>query len=808
LTLRVVEYRDFNASPGRSNSRLSEDSRTSEAVREIILAVRKDGDRALASYTAEFDGIEFGPNELVVPSALIHQAWSDADPEFKEAVLLAAENIKRFQERQLPQDWEWGDGESFRTGQRYVAVERAGLYVPGGRAAYPSSLLMTAVTAAVAGVRDVVVCSPPGETGFPAQELLAAAGLLRDRFDSFRLIRIGGAQAVAAMAYGTDTVPQVDVIAGPGNRYVVAAKAMVVADVGIDLLPGPSEVIVVADAGTDLRLVALDLLAQAEHDPDAYVGVVLIGGGPDGLSIQRDMVETLHAEIKALLVGSPQEKLLQPTVERGIIYTCETIEEAVALVNAIAPEHVALNIDRPWRALGLVKNAGAVYLGPLAAVAYGDYTAGPNHVLPTGGTARFSGALGVRAFQKPVSYFWHNQASALRLGEAAVALARVEGLEYHRRSIEARMVRAAPTGVGPNVQRELRLHANEAASCPPEVADALSALVREVSLNRYPDGGAAELRESIGRWLQVEGEQVLVGNGSDELILLLCLYAARRGGTGLTVRPTFGMYERAAAAAGLPFVTVETRPPDFEVTPGHILEGAARAAREGGPPYLYFICSPNNPTGRRVSNEVITTALSQENAIVVIDEAYSDFAGGDCLDLVRQGSNAVLLRTFSKAAGAAGLRIGYLVGPEGLVSEVNSLRLPYNLNALSQMAGTKLAELGAKGGLEKRAREVLTERAWLYQQLEEVPGIEPLPTEANFILFRVLEAEDGMTAEALWHALQERGILLRRYGSEPLLDDYIRVSVGQRRENEMLIAALAEITGFEIFSEMSREGSP
>ena len=398
-----------------------------EEVREIIDKVRAEGDSALLAFTQRFDGVNAeSVAALEFPQERIAQAEKTINTAERDALDTAARRIRDFHERQLQTSWEYVDTEGTMLGQRVTPLDRVGLYVPGGKASYPSSVLMAAIPAVIAGVGELlmVVPTPEGQTN---ELVLAAAGLV----GVHRVFALGGAQAIAALAYGTETIPAVDKIVGPGNIYVATAKRIVFGRVGIDMIAGPSEVVVVCDETADPHWVAMDLFAQAEHDEQAQS--IMITSSPA-------LADRVAAEIRGLLPTMRRRTIIRKALaNQGAIICVRHISEAVELVNRIAPEHLELLVREPRELAAQVRNAGAIFLGVYSPESLGDYMAGPNHVLPTTGTARFSSPLGVYDFQKRSSLIMCSKESAARLAENAAVLARSEQLEAHALSAELRM---------------------------------------------------------------------------------------------------------------------------------------------------------------------------------------------------------------------------------------------------------------------------------------------------------------------------------------------------------------------------------
>jgi len=409
-----------------------DDPAVEKAARDIIADVRERGDAALLEYTNRFDRRDAAVTDLEIPQAALTEALESLAPAMRAALEDAAGRIRRYHERQVQTSWRYEDEDGVELGQQVTPLDRAGVYVPGGKAAYPSSVLMNVIPARVAGVSEVIMVVP-ATAGELNQLVLAAAAIA----GVDRAFSIGGAQAVAALAYGTELVPRVDKIVGPGNAYVAMAKRLVFGTVGIDMIAGPSEVLIVADGDADPDWVAMDLFAQAEHDELACSILVT----PDAALADR-----VAASIERLLPEMERADIIRTALgDNGAIVTVADMDAAVALVNRIAPEHLELSVTDPESLLPAIRHAGAIFLGHYSAEALGDYCAGPNHVLPTSRTARFSSPLGVYDFQKRSSLIGCRPAGADRLARTAAVMARGEGLTAHARSAEYRLT---PSGDG------------------------------------------------------------------------------------------------------------------------------------------------------------------------------------------------------------------------------------------------------------------------------------------------------------------------------------------------------------------------
>jgi histidinol dehydrogenase len=403
------------------------DDGVNQRVLEIIQAVRQRGDAALVEYTQRFDGLEVASMaDLILPRERLELALTRISAEQRQALEVAAERVRSYHEKQKQDSWRYTEADGTVLGQKVTPLDRAGLYVPGGKASYPSSVLMNAIPAKVAGVPEVVmvVPTPRGEINEIVLAAAAIAGV-------DRVFTIGGAQAVAALAYGTESVPPVDKIVGPGNIYVATAKRHVFGKVGIDMIAGPSEILVVCDGQTDPDWIAMDLFSQAEHDEDAQS--ILIS--PDAAFLDR-----VAESIARLLPTMERAEIIRTSLEgRGALIQVADMAQAIEVANRIAPEHLELSVAEPEVWLPQIRHAGAIFMGRYTAEALGDYVAGPNHVLPTSGTARYSSPLGVYDFQKRSSIIFCSPDGASELGKSASVLARGESLTAHARSAEYRI---------------------------------------------------------------------------------------------------------------------------------------------------------------------------------------------------------------------------------------------------------------------------------------------------------------------------------------------------------------------------------
>jgi len=399
----------------------------SQIVSGLLKEIQNDGNSALKSQIARFDRWEpKEDSELQVDPADMERAYNSIDEELKKALHLSYDRIKAYHEKLMPKTWTYKEESGNILGQKVTPVDRAGLYIPGGKAAYPSSLLMNAIPAIVAGVEEIVVCTPAPDNELN-ELLLAACHICNLK----KVFKVGGASAIGAMAYGTETIPKVDVITGPGNIFVATAKKLVYGEVNIDMIAGPSEIGVLADKSANIEYIAMDLLSQAEHDEMA--SSILI-------TDSQELAKSVSAQVETFLKSLSREEIARKSIEeRGAIIVTETMDEAIELMNQIAPEHLEILTEDPFALLEKIKHAGAIFLGEYTPEPIGDYIAGPNHTLPTGGTAKFYSPLSVEHFLKKSSIISMSKRGIEEIGKECALIADVEGLSAHAQSVRLRL---------------------------------------------------------------------------------------------------------------------------------------------------------------------------------------------------------------------------------------------------------------------------------------------------------------------------------------------------------------------------------
>ncbi len=763
-------------------------------VGPIIEAVRRDGDAGLRELTRRYDGVEL--DALWVDPDRITEAPDRLSRELLDAIDDSISAVRRFHADQMdllrprrvvrPR-------RGVVAWRRWVPVARVGAYVPGGRAPLASSAIMTCLPARLAGVEEVVIATPPDAAGQVAVAILAVAA----RLGIDRVLRVGGAQAIAAFAYGTESVGTVDRIVGAGNAWVTAAKRAVSADVAIDLPAGPSECVVVADRRADPELVALDLLAQAEHGPDSVA--VLVTDAP---GLADDVDERIAALAATLATGAAA----LATLDRfGGTVLVDDLDQALTVSDTIAPEHLSLQCAAAEDLADRVRNAGAVFVGGWSAVAAGDYATGTNHVLPTGGAARSLGGLGIEAYGRWIEVQRVEPSAFPELARTTDQLAAAERLPAHGRSVAARAERAA--GPAPQAEDPVSLlrRPEPVAPYPSEPSDdALAAQlgvpverIGRYDMNTMPVGPWSEygdlaydrLRAALAEPAGVPAGRIVPGAGADELIRLVTTLTVGAGDAVVIPVPTFAMFAVEARLAGARVVSVPRQRPGMR-QPISVL----RQAAEESSARLVWLCTPNNPTGDMYSLEEIRDLADGLAAMVVVDEVYLEFAAASAGTAPGQLSaatlqdelpNVIVLRSLSKAYGLAGARVGYVVVAEALAERFAASRLPLSISAPSERIA--LEALADPSTATAMRGEVIAERDRLLEVLADL-GVEVLPSAANFVTFRPPDA--GRLADAL----ERRGIILRRYTDGPLAG-WLRATARPRAENDRLVAALVELLG-------------
>lgn len=773
-----------------------------DAVSEIIEEVAGEGDAALHAMAKRFDGVSL--DALEVPRESWRVARREVPMELVGALEMARDRIVAFHHRQLPSADEFDSGDGIRLGRRPEALETVGAYAPGGRAAYPSSVLMCVVPAKLAGVNQVVVCSPPCEGGTPAATVLAAC----DVAGADRLFAIGGAGAVAALAYATESVPRADKVVGPGNVYVTEAKRQLAGRIASDCLAGPSELLIVADATARVDVVARELIAQAEHDPDAVVVAVV----PD-----RPTADQVRTEVERLAAAQPRHEVIGQALARGGALLVGDTDEALAFVGAFAPEHLMLLVEDPRTAMSRVRRAGSIFLGPSSSVVFGDYMSGTNHVLPTAGQCRSQSGLSVADFVRWSTYQEIDHEGAARLADSTAVIASAEGLEGHAaasrawsssqgaargrvggdpswQGVEGDSSSHAAVGSRPAVRPrpgygdlttydpgrspvEVDLSDNTSLFGQAPSATRVLASLEADEVRRYPSLYGGELKEAAADYFGVPATCIATGCGSDDLIdSTIRAFCSPGDGVAFPV-PTFSMIETFARMNGARALGVDMAP-GFELDAEKLIE--AQAA-------ISYVCRPNNPTGNACPRADVETLAKGAKGLVLIDEAYGDFFGDPLVAWAPETNRVVVLRTMSKAFGLAGLRVGFAVGPPELIGEIEKSRGPYKVGVVAEAAAAAALRQDREW-LGTTVTQAVDARERLVADLDRL-GLRVYPSAANFLL---VEAPAGDSL-AFSRGLNASGVGVRPFPGLPGAGDCVRVTVGPQHLMDRFLARTEEL---------------
>jgi histidinol-phosphate aminotransferase len=769
------------------------------AVRPVCEDVRDRGADAVREHTARFDGVDL--TTTVVPVEALADALAGLDPQVAAALDEAARRARLVHEAQVPGQSVTYVADGSSVTERYVPVARAGVYVPGGLVAYPSSVVMNVIPAQVAGVGQIAVASPPQASsgGLPHPTVLAACELL----GITEVHAAGGAQAIAMLGYGTTDCGPVDTITGPGNVYVAAAKRLLRGVVSTDAEAGPTEVAIIADGSADATFVAADLIAQAEHDPLAACLLITTALG---------LADRVDAEVITQLATTRHaSRVKEALTGQSACVLVDDMDAALVVADAWAPEHLEIQAAEAGDLAGRVRNAGAVFVGPYAPVSLGDYLAGSNHVLPTGGTARHSGGLSVLTFMRGIHVVNCTEQALAAVAPQIDALGGAEDLAAHVRAVRVRvgetagtradgeagrgvsgarpapplrhdLVGRAPYGA-PQIDAPVRLNTNEnpfgpSAALAREISQAAAA--EAAALNRYPDRDALGLRSDLAAYLGhgLQVRQIWAANGSNEVIQQLLQAFGGPGRSALGFEPSYSMHPIIAQTTGTGWIS-GLREADFGIDQGRAVAAVAEFR-----PDLVFLTSPNNPTGAAVPLSVIEQVCATAPGMVVVDEAYAEFARdpqATALSLLPRFLRLVVVRTMSKAFALAGARVGYLAADPGVVDALQIVRLPYHLSAVTQAVAraalARSAELLATVDAIRAERDELTR--WLRER-----GLSVADSDANFVLFGTFSDR-----RAVWQALANHGVLIREVGPP----GWLRVTIGTPLEMAAFRAAIEAV---------------
>jgi len=752
-------------------------------VRPILDAVRERGDDALREYSLRFDGCV--PDTFLLPRSERDEAAATLPEELREAIRQAHDNISRFHAAQRFEGIKVETAPGVLCEQKAVPLSRVGLYVPGGSAPLFSTVLMLGVPARLAGCGEVILCTPPGKDGRIHPAILFAAQLC----GITSIYRVGGAQAIAAMACGTESIPAVDKIFGPGNQYVMAAKQLAsLSGVAIDMPAGPSEVEVLADESCNPAFVAADLLSQAEHGPDSQS--LLVTTSPE---VSRRVLEEVEKQLPAL----PRRDIAARSLANSRIVLLSNLEQAIEFTNLYAPEHLILALENHADVAGRITHAGSVFLGNYSCESAGDYASGTNHTLPTLGYARAYSGLCLDSFIRKITFQEISPEGIRSIGHSVEQMAAAEQLDAHRNAMTLRLAACSATPEEPRRQAKPELASlvrpniltlSPYSSARDEYSGKEASVFLDANespynapLNRYPDPLQRELRQKLAAVKGVPAECLFLGNGSDEAIDLVYRVFCEPGKDNVVApAPTYGMY---AVCADINNVEYRSVPLGSSFT----LSASALLAATDSRTKVIFLCSPNNPTGNLLPAEEVEQILRHFPGIVVMDEAYGDFAPEASLrPVLTQHPRLIILNTFSKAWASAGIRLGIAMAHQDIIACFNKVKYPYNINILTQRQA--LAMLERREEVAAWTADILRERARLTEAVRSLKLCQELyPSDANFFLMRV----NG--ANRIYEELVNRGIIVRNRSRITLCENCLRISIGTPEENNRLLTALRDL---------------
>ncbi len=741
-------------------------------VKDILEAVKQNGDKALRDFSSRFDG--FAAKSFLVSKSEFDVAEKKVNAKLKEAIQLAKNNIERFHASQKEKEKKITTANGVVCWRKSVAIEKVGLYIPGGSAPLFSTLLMFGIPAKLAGCIEIIVCTPPDKKGTISPAILYTAKTL----EISKVYKVGGAQAIAAMALGTKSIPSVNKIFGPGNQYVTMAKMLVQQHgVAIDLPAGPSEVLVIADKTANPVFVAADLLSQAEHGADSQVMLI-----SDDRKLISDVLREIEKQVKRL----PRREIAIKSLKNSKVVLLKNLSDAVSFSNTYAPEHLILATENATELAVHISNAGSVFLGNFSCESAGDYASGTNHTLPTNGYAKSYSGVSLDSFVKKITFQQITEEGIRNIGPAIEQMASAEKLNAHKNAVTVRLtaIRKFPINQLTNQPVNLFLRENIINAKPYSSARDDFSGENKVFLdanenpfntgyNRYPDPHQKALKEKISTLKNIPVKNIFLGNGSDEAIDLVVRAFCDPGDDKVIMcPPTYGMYEVAARINDVEVVKVPLTK-SFQLDVKNLLATNAK---------MIFVCSPNNPTGNLIKKEGIKALLKNFRGIVILDEAYIDFSSeSSMLSSLNEFSNLIILQTFSKAWGLAGIRLGMAFASEAIISTLDKIKPPYNISELTQQLALKqLENVARKNEVVSILRE---QRSKLIEKLSSAKSVLKIfPSDANFLLVKFNEPK------IIYRFLLDNGIVVRDRSS--VVDGCLRITIGTPDENQKLVELL------------------
>lgn len=757
----------------------------SNLMKEIFEKIEAEGDAGLKFFTKKFDNVDI--ENLKVLEEEIDNAIKAIPKDLQNAIRLANENISKFHASQKTEKQIVETQNGVECWQESRPIERIGIYIPGGTAPLFSTVLMLATPAKIAGCREVILCTPPDKNGEVNPAILFAAKLTGVN----TIFKVGGAQAIAAMTLGTESIPKVSKIFGPGNQYVTAAKTFAQQlGTSIDLPAGPSELLVLADETCDPSFVAADLLSQAEHGVDSQVICI---------ANSESLLVKIQSQIESQLKELPRKKIAQAALQNSKLILIEGREMTIDFINAYAPEHFIICVQNPEFYLKKLLNAGSVFIGNYTPESAGDYASGTNHTLPTNGFAKAYSGVNLDAFCKKITFQKISKAGLKNIGTAIEIMAEAEGLQAHKNAVSIRLNALEKEGsieknnqktsvfdiqnlIRKSVQNlEPYRSAREEYQGNADVLLDANENPFDRKYNRYPNPYQLELKQKIAARKEVNPAQIFLGNGSDDVLdVLFRAFCEPKKDNIVTTPPTFGMFKVLAKLHEVENREVPLNP-NFELLPKALLKAIDKRTK------MIFLCSPNNPTGNEISPEKLEFILKNVDCLVVVDEAYIDFSQNrSALQFLEKYPNLIVTQTFSKAWGMAGIRLGMGFASPEIIAVLNKVKMPYNISKPTQEAAIEL--LAATKKIDEELSTLLAEKNKLKNALEEFDFVEKVfPSAANFFLIRFQDAD------LIYQFLLKNLIAVRHRGNELYCKNCLRITVGTPDENRRLIAQLGKL---------------
>ncbi len=773
---------DKNTWPALMLRATDDDTVIEQRVRAILERIRQGGDEALRAITTEIDGR--CPESLQVSEAEFTEAEAMVSDELKSAIRQAASNISTFHKAQQTPAVDVYTMPGVHCRRRVLPIRRVGLYIPGGSAPLFSTILMLALPAQIAGCEEIVLCTPCDRTTGKVNPVVLYTAQLCGVHTIYKL---GGAQAIAAMAYGTESIERVFKIFGPGNRYVTKAKQMVSAQgTAIDMPAGPSEVMIMADDSARPDFVAADFLSQAEHGPDSQSLLVCRS---------QEFAEQVNAEIARQLALLPRADIATRSLANSRIVVFDDIDTMIAFANAYASEHLIIAMDDAWAVANRITAAGSIFVGHYSPESAGDYASGTNHTLPTMGLASAYSGIGLDSFMHAITYQELSQEGLNSLSNTIIRMAEAEGLDAHANAVKVRVASEGSENTeSSNFQFSIfnsqlnNVRPNIAALKPYSTArDEYKGSIGiyldanenpfDNGYNRYPSTALKEqVRSAIAQKKGVDPARLFLGNGSDEAIDLLFRIFCRPGIDNIvSIAPTYGMYSVCAAINDIECREVMLGE-DFSLPVEALLSATDMQSK------LLFVCSPNNPTANAFPREQLISLLSRFPGIVVVDEAYIDFSSvPSMVELIDQYPNLIVLQTLSKAYGLAGLRMGLAFAEERIIRLFEQVKYPYNIGTDTLALALRLLATD----ITPQVQTLIAERERVAAALTELPYIEKVyPSDANFLLVKTARPRE------LYDYLIARELIVRDRSRTPGCEGTLRITIGTPEENDRLIREL------------------